>query len=531
MRILFAIILLTSSLKALSTSYYIDPAGLDSKSRTGSKSYPWKTLAYACTRVKKTGDIIHINAGKYNETVQSQLSPGVSVEGNGISSNIISRVSGASAFTILLSSSAQATNGNQHISGIRMDGSSLTAYGAIRVGYRKNVEIYNCTFADFNYYGVSFINGEPPTVYATGNKFHDNTVTNCSGFFTGNRGALEIQGQDGMLIYNNNISQNRGDGLNGDIIYGVEGYLKNVKIYNNTLNKTFIPGTTPWDFSIEFWNCQGGVEIYNNKINGSVDLVNSVKGSSEYSVWVHNNEIGQSSLLPSEGVRGILLEASEEDIIIERNYIKNVGTGIMFSQVQNARIVKNIHITCNIFNNIGVSDAGANSKGWGIYWSPEDLKNHTVDSINICNNVMIGHSGARSNMWGINLPNIGTAKNIIIRNNIIQDFDYAPIYAYTQTGAETIDILSIENNIFYNTGNSNLPRYSEIIPTHNTTRNNIISSPRFISSTDFHLKKGSPAIGKGLKINSLTRDFDGKKFKDAPSIGVYEFNGPVKSDK
>lgn len=526
MRIIFAIFLLAGSLKVYSTSYYIDPDGVDGSSRTGSKSYPWKTLAYACTRVKTAGDIIHINAGKYYESVQSLLSAGVSIEGVGISSHIISRVSRASEFTIMLSSLAQATNGNQHISGIKMDGSSLTAYGAIRVAFRKNVEIFNCTFVDFNYYGVSFINGEPPAVYATGNKFHDNTVTNCSGFFSGNRGALEIQGQDGMLIYNNNIYLNRADGLNGDIIYGVEGFLKNVKIYNNTLNKTFIARKTPWDFSIEFWNCQGGVEIYNNKINGSIDLVNSVRGSSDYSVWIHNNEIGQSSLLASEGVRGILLEASEEYVIIERNYVKNVGTGIMFSQVQNARIVKNIHIRCNILNNIGVSDAGDNSKGWGIYWSPEDLKNHTVDSINICNNVMIGHSGARSTMWGINLPNIGMAKNIMIRNNIIQDFDYAPVYGSTQSGAETIDVLSIENNIFYNTGNSNKPRYSEIAPAHNTTRNNITGNPRFISSTDFHLKKRSPAIGKGLKITGLTLDFDRKKFNDPPSIGAYEFNSP-----
>jgi uncharacterized repeat protein (TIGR02059 family) len=523
MRNLFVSLLFTISLTAYSTTYYIDPSGQDASTNNGSKTSPWKSLSYACSKVKTSGDVIHVNPGSYFETVQSSLTAGVSIEGEGISSNITSNISKLYTFTILLSSTSSGTNGNQHICNIKMDGNGLTAYGAIRVAYRKNVEIYNCTFINFNYFGVSFINGEPPSTYATGNKFHDNTVTNCSGFFSGNMGCLEIQGQDGMLIYNNTMTQNRSNGLNGDIIYGVEGYLKNVKIYNNTLNKTYVPGTTPWDFAIEFWNCLGGVEIYDNTITGSIDLVNSVSNSSAYSVWIHNNIIGQSTSGSSESTRGVLLEASEEDVIIEANDIRNVAAGIYFSQVQNARIVKNIYIKCNMLSNIGVSDLGSSNKGWGIFWTTETYKNHTVDNLNICNNVFIGNSGARSNMWGINLPNIGTAKNITIRNNIIKDFDFAPIYAYTQTGAQTIDVLSIENNIFYQCGNNNSPKYNGITPTNNTTRNNITSNPLFLSASDFHLQAGSPAIGKGLKITDITNDFDGNTFNDPPSIGIYEY--------
>ena len=532
MRSLFALLLLTSSLSACPATYYIDPIGRDADTCAGSKSSPWRTLAYACRKVRTAGDIIHVNPGTYTETIQSNLASGVSIEGEGVSSTIISKVSQTSMFTILLASERPATDGNQHISGIKMDGSALTAFGAVRVAYRKNVEIFNCTFIDFNYYGVSFINGEPPSVYATGNKFHHNTVINCSGYFSGNRGALEIQGQDGMLIYNNTMTQNRSNGINGNIIYGVEGYLKNVKIYNNILKKTYIPGTTKWDFAIEFWNCLGGVEIYDNEINGSVDLVNSSKDSSAaYSVWVHNNKIGQPLLLPSESLRGILLEANQSDIIIERNSIMNVAAGVYLDQIGSARSVSNIRIHANIFNNIGVSDAGENSKGWGILWTDEAKRNHSVTNISICNNVLIGHKGLRSNMWGINLPHTGTAKKIIIRNNIIQGFNFAPVFAYNKDGTETIDSLSIENNIFYQTGNNNLPRYRVITPTHNTTRNNIMTSPLFLSSKDFHLKAGSPAIGKGLKISGLTLDFDGKRFNDPPSIGAYEFNVAAKSDK
>lgn len=523
MRTVLVIFFSIISFSAYCETYYIDPSGRDSTGNNGSKSLPWKTLSYACRKVHIPGDTIHVNRGTYIETEQSILARGVSIEGEGVSSIIISKVSQNSTFTILLSSERSATDGNQHISGLKMDGSTLTAYGAIKVAYRKNVEIYNCTFVDFNYFGVSFINGEPPVIYATGNKFHDNIVTNCSGYFSGNRGSLEIQGQDGMLIYNNTMTQNRSNGQNGVIIYGVEGFLKNVKIYDNVLNKTYIPGTTKWDFAIEFWNCLGGVEIYGNVINGSVDLVNSSRDSSSaYSVRVHGNQIGQPVLLSSESLRGVLLEANQSDIIVERNLISNVAAGIYIDQFGPTRSVSNISINTNIINNIGVSDAGLNSKGWGILWTDETYRNHTVKNISICNNVFIGHSGARSNMWGINLPHVGAAKNVTIRNNIIQDFDFAPIYAYNKTGTETIDILSIENNIFYRNGNGDTPKYSVISPTHNTTRNNITRDPKFVSPSDFHLKTGSPAIGKGLKIEGLTMDFEGKKFKDPPSIGAYE---------
>ena len=71
-------------------TYYIDPAGNDSNS--GSSSAPWKTLAYACSKATAAGDIIHVNAGNYTETNQCVLAVGVSIEGIGVTSHIISRV-------------------------------------------------------------------------------------------------------------------------------------------------------------------------------------------------------------------------------------------------------------------------------------------------------------------------------------------------------------------------------------------------------------------------------------------------------
>ena len=273
---------------------------------------------------------------------------------------------------------------------------------------------YNCTIVNFNYYGVSFTNGEPPSTYATGNKFYNNIVTNCGGYFSGNRGALEIQGQDGMTINGNTITIERPDGKNGDCIYGVEGFLKNVKIYNNTFSKKFVPGTTNWDFALELWNLLGGVEIYDNKITGSIDVDICSKGSSSYSVWIHNNSIGQQALYASQVTHGILLEFEESDIIIEKNYIHDVAQGIMFQQ-NRAINFNNCRISYNILSNIG---SNLNSTGWGLYFSPED-NNDIYTNMQITNNVIIAANNSYSTIAGIFLYGLWQGHNVSIKNNII----------------------------------------------------------------------------------------------------------------
>ena len=44
-------------------TYYIDNSGIDDAGRSGAVGQEWATLAYACTRVTTSGDIIYVNAG------------------------------------------------------------------------------------------------------------------------------------------------------------------------------------------------------------------------------------------------------------------------------------------------------------------------------------------------------------------------------------------------------------------------------------------------------------------------------------
>ena len=528
-------------------TFYIDPNGVDTSSRNGSITAPWKSLSYACSQVTKSGSIIHVVAGTYTETLQCNLALGVNIEGDGDNSIIKSHITGSvysNSFTIMLVSSST-TNGNQHISNIKMDGDSLTAYGAIYIEKRSNVEISHCTFVHFFYYGIGFEGGNtesggfvyPPTIYPNNNSIHDCVIDDCSAYYPANekvtgegKGAIIVDGQEGMLIYNNILTQtSRPAGNNGYLIKGVTGLNKGLKIFNNTIVKAPYDRTT-WDFAIELWLNRGGVEIYDNDITGSVDISGSSgeltaatqkTGSYTYGVYIHDNYIHQTNSESSEGIRGILIEQSAEDVIIAKNHITGVAEGIYCPLgYAGGSTFKNINISYNIIENLD----GPNWQTWGMLI--ENPGGYTADNINIYNNVITARENGLTTMYGIEVPIVGTTTNVNIKNNIVEGFDHEPIYASGSSG-QTLRYLSIENNIFYNNGNNNQPLFNGITPdpyTYTYKNNKEGVDPKFVdaSNDDYHLQSNSPAINNGTYVG-LTRDYDGKVVNNPPDIGAFEY--------
>jgi len=514
--------------------YYISTSGSDS-SGNGTSNKPWKTLAYACSRVTTSGSVIHVNAGTYIETSQCNLAVGVSIEGEGVTSIIKSHVSSSYTYTIQLYSNTQGTNGNQHISNIKMDGDNLTGWGAMSITMRSNVEIYNCTFVDFYSRAVYFVvvPGTMPTSWSTGNKFHDNIVTDSTSCIPpdagdGTTGELVLGGQQTMLIYNNIFdATERPSGSTGFLIKGVDGYNKDIKIYNNTLLKTPFGGTV-WDFVIELWNCLGGIEIYNNTMTGSIDFsgtYGTTKGAYSYGAWIHNNIIGETTVSNQNArmTRGVQFEQQAEGIIVENNWFKNMGSAIYFPVYHESPFTfstyTDINIRYNIFNNLGAADGIGGTVGYGIYFNTATGGINVCNGFHVYNNVFIGHVGTTNTGWGIEIPdNFATTTDVSIRNNIVENFDQYPVY-----GSTAVSGLSIEKNIFYGNGNSNAPAYSG----SGTVQNNIISNPLFVSSTNFHLQSNSPAINAGINAG-LTSDYDGNSVPypagGAPDIGAYEYH-------
>ncbi|HEY3373308.1 MAG TPA: DUF1565 domain-containing protein, partial [Prolixibacteraceae bacterium] len=75
------------SIPVYSAKYYVDVAG--NNSNNGSIGSPWRTLTYACGKVTTPGDVIHLDAGTFNETARADLAVGVSLEGAGTDQTVI----------------------------------------------------------------------------------------------------------------------------------------------------------------------------------------------------------------------------------------------------------------------------------------------------------------------------------------------------------------------------------------------------------------------------------------------------------
>ena len=515
MRKLLTILFLFCSLILSAATYYIDPVGTDGPSHTGLIDDPWKTLGYACTRVSGTGDIIHVNPGTYIETGVSNLAEGVSIEGIGDQSLIKSHLAAAGSFEGLIRlASGSVTDGNQSISKIRLDGDNYAGYKAISIYQRNHVVIHDVTVVNFRIEGIRF--GGPGQTH--GNEVYNCTITNSGWYYNGDqRPNLNAENTTGMLIHHNTIAvTDRGDGRSGTGFESFAG-LVGCKFYNNNVSNVPQVGSE-WAFTFETFHTTG-IEMYNNNFSGKIDFGHDIlKGAYDYGVDFHHNTVGTATF-NSVHADGLQFEYTSENVIVRENIFKNLQYPIYFCQYNSAtEYIDNAWIYNNLMYNVGRTGGGSGS---GIYFETGPVLPAYIDNVNIWNNVIIG-SATNVPLHGISLPSGNAVTNMSIRNNIIQGFAVAPIYA-NRTPYGTINIMSVENNLFYQNGNSNIPLYIRPVPTNLTYQNNNIGNPYFVGGTDFHLTSLSTlAIAEGINVG-LTYDYDGQLWNATPSIGAYEY--------
>ncbi len=512
----FVTLLIFFTLSGNATTYYISTTG--DNGNDGSIGNPWATLAYASAQATTPGDTIQILAGEYTESNYSSVSVGVSIIGADLATTIINYTYVGTEYQacIRLQSTTEGTDGSQIIKNITFDG-GLTASAAIAVFARSNVEISDCAFKDFYYKGVYIVGramgqaGEP-TVYATGNSFHHNTITNCSIFENGTgRGGLNVGGQVGLLIYNNVITQTgRASGSNGyPIKYYNSGYLRGCKIYNNTIRNAV---DRSMEFSIEWWNSYG-TEIYNNDITGSIDFNWVNKDTFEYGAYVHDNNFTAPNYDHAFGVR---FEFSCNDIIVEKNSFDSVGVVFHFS-ARSDEDYNNISLRYNVANHIGRTGSARAGK-FVLFTGATDFD---LDGLFILNNTIVGRNDDVDFLqyYAIQLVNNTSTTNTKIINNIITNFSYRPVMIYGNIATN----FDFKNNLIYNSGNSNDIYIVGSHPTNYNKSENIAGeNPLFVSTTDLQLQSTSPAKNTGVDVG-LTTDFEGSSILEIPDIGAYEY--------
>lgn len=550
-RALLTITLIFSFAFCFAATYYIDPNGNDATGN-GSIGNPWKTLRKATQAVTTPGNIIHVNPGTYTETQQSFLAIGVSIEGVGTSSIIKSNLTGQFS-TLLALDAPNNTNGAQSISYLVLDGqyvneTNFKTWIGIFVTGRSNVSIHDCQILNFMHRGVVFDGNDAfgpvldPGNYATGNKFYNNTVLNSAennGIF--GAGLLNIGSQMGMEIYGNTMIQDqRPDFKNGWPIKPWDnGWLKGVKIYNNTLTKAPYKGIFPgqngdWDFCIELINIEG-VEINNNTIKGSIDINFSRKGTYAFSAWIHHNNMGRSTANPNFE-SGIVLEYRTESILIENNTLNNVSCGVQFN-------------TRPVNNDGGFPNPGGGTPAGGFsYLLNNTIRNNLVSNIYYGNGsgtaaaiAVVSESGNDPQINGLNIYNNtfatkagaapiicldfsnqenGNATNVNIRNNISIGFTYTWLAGSSPNTA--MSNVTVTHNDAFGNGNNNAPVWPSGNPVNYAYNNNLSVDPLFVSATDYRLQLLSPVIDKGIDVGITYAGI-------APDMGYAEFGlgGPL----
>lgn len=536
-KILFIILLLST--KCFATQYYVSTAGNNANAGTSSGA-AWLTWAYAVAHTT-SGDVINVAAGTYTETVQIVVPVGVSIVGADTTVIFKSTVNTAFTPVITLTSGTEGTNGNQSISYIKFDGQSTNDYG-LAVLARKNVAVHHCVFINYysngvNFSGITSLTGSTaPSTYATGNTFYNNRVYNCSrNDSIYGRGCMQFGGQDGMLVYNNDIQQPYRTGtFTGNIGWPIkmanEGHIKGCSVYNNILKRAlFTNGSghgnnNDWNFSFEMWNIEG-LQMYNNTIQGEVDIVHTSKTTYGYGLRFINNTISYPAITAYYN-SGIRLETNEANVTIDSNHFINTMPCILFSphdygnpgdSTNFGLYVDSIYIQRNLFENCGET---GNTGLLAIHFQNQDaIPTAYVSNIFILNNTFIA-AVSDAPIIAVGLPyysGTNVNRNINVINNIITGFSLTPIYSGTgYLGATaTINTINIKNNDYYN-NSSDVPILSTTNNSY-TASGSITSNPLFVGSGDYNLQSGSPCRDAGINVGL---PYSGS----APDIGRYEYS-------
>lgn len=245
---------------------------------------------------------------------------------------------------------------------------------------------------------------------------------------------------------------------------------------------------------------------------GSVISGNTLSGGTGYGIYL--DEYTDSSIVENNSVTGgffgIFLHFADNNIVRHNTVTgpftygdANVAGGIVIRN--NAADSNDIY-----YNLINCTDTNKS----GIY-----LDGFANMGTNIYNNVI---ANCATGLYVIDLNNVvANAKNNIFYNNT------------THVHATTSDITAMDYNLYYpNTGTrfywNTVYNFADWKTNSSLDANSPTpADPLFVSSNDFHLQGGSPAIDKGTNV-SLTTDYVNNKVPvgAAQDIGAYERQGP-----
>jgi serralysin len=230
--------------------------------------------------------------------------------------------------------------------------------------------------------------------------------------------------------------------------------------------------------------------IYLMHGNGNVIRRNDIRNTSMYSVHIYDEDKYRSTGEPRPKITNLLVEDNVIDSSQSRSGIVISGGDYSRPPIE----INGVLIRNNVIVNNATGGIIVKGDGW-------------IKNIEIFNNTIYGNSRG-----GIRLHQDRQAENILIMNNILSNNGLSHLYSN-----DNVRELVLKRNLYW-APTSVGPGVSDSSP--------VMGNPRFRNPAmgDFHLAKGSAAIGKGESLGQVTADKDGKQRPVGSScdMGAYE---------
>ncbi|MDD5673578.1 MAG: right-handed parallel beta-helix repeat-containing protein [Chitinivibrionales bacterium] len=258
-------------------------------------------------------------------------------------------------------------------------------------------------------------------------------------------------------------------------------------------------------------NRPAGIYLYGTSYNIVDGFI--IRNCANYGIGVFND--GAIAVAYNRFVRNEIYNATGSGVYesepsnnnyFGQNYVHDNGSNAgydhgFYVEGSNDTIVNNI-ITHNLFG------AGIQLAAYA------NISNYTICQNTIANNATNGIV-----VWSDSA--VFSFSNIIIANNIV--------YGNKRgiAGCSPVGAITLNNNISYNNSSTNYTTdYCGGGTAVWTNYNLIQADPKFVNAaSDFHLQSGSPAIGAGIILPSVTQDFhENPRSPEAGyDIGAYEY--------
>ncbi|MBE0390360.1 LamG-like jellyroll fold domain-containing protein [Flavobacterium sp. PL002] len=510
-RILLLFLLLPFlSFAQLSGSYIINTANSDTN---------FKTLAAAVTRINAvgvSGPVVFLL--DENQTITSRIE--------------IKKFTGSSTTNTLIikpnvgkdiSINANMLNNSTGIAAVFMlnGASNIVIDGSNSIASTKNLTLINNDNLSYTNRSIIWVasNGTTGSSNITVKNnilkftYRNSNLTLCTGVYSGNNGvggdsSIDVQASTAL---NTNVSVVNNSAIN----------VKDAIYINGSDNASISPSN---------WKIQANI------IGSTVESEKPVRGiylSNALSYEISGNTISgiKNNLNNGNDTAAIVLLGTSSGVI-SNNDITNIANSLHNNSTFTAGILIKSTGSTNIYNNLisNVYVSTADSNNYNYYNKAHGIFITLGSSTNIYYNTIVMNGAPSGTAYSSCLYTTG-GSNINVKNNIFVNSQSNSQYAIFKNGGT---IASISNNDYYITNAtntfSNRNNSTEYIGTTGfTSWNSAVSdsnsksiSPKFISTTDFHLQNISSNNNlQGIAISGITTDIDGQN-RVKPYMGADE---------